>query len=46
MASTFALSLLAPRWGAASPPRHVVLTVIDDLGFDDFGFANNGQVCM
>ena len=31
---------------AAAPggPRHVVVTVIDDLGFDDFGFANGGQI--
>jgi hypothetical protein len=29
---------------AAANPKHVVMTVIDDLGFDDFGFANGGQI--
>ena len=29
---------------AATNPKHVVMTVIDDLGFDDFGFANGGQI--
>eukprot|EP00040_Diaphanoeca_grandis_P014932 m.75864 g.75864 ORF g.75864 m.75864 type:complete len:563 (+) comp24834_c0_seq1:76-1764(+) len=24
-------------------PKHVIVTVIDDLGFDDFGYANDGQ---
>ena len=29
--------------GAASP-KHVLLIVIDDLGHDDFGYANDGQI--
>jgi arylsulfatase A-like enzyme len=29
----------------ASPsPRHVLMVVIDDLGFDDLGFRNEGQI--
>jgi len=28
----------------AAAPKHVVLTVIDDLGYDDLGFRNNGQI--
>ena len=38
-----ALCLTAGAYGAAHP-RHLVMVVIDDLGFDDMGYANAGQI--
>eukprot|EP00041_Stephanoeca_diplocostata_P012429 m.208122 g.208122 ORF g.208122 m.208122 type:complete len:451 (+) comp18957_c1_seq5:103-1455(+) len=29
---------------SAKKPRHVLLTVVDDLGFDDLGFRNDNQI--
>ena len=29
---------------SSSPIQHVLLTVIDDLGYDDLGFRNQGQI--
>ena len=29
---------------AAAAPKHLVVLVIDDLGFDDLGFRNEGQI--
>ena len=29
---------------AAAHPKHLVMIVIDDLGFDDMGYANGGQI--
>ena len=34
----------APALLAASNPRHVITVVIDDLGADDLGFRNDGQI--
>lgn len=39
-----ALSVGASAGPVGSSPKHVVVTVIDDLGFDDFGFANENQI--
>ena len=37
------LSLLPLLLGAAAP-KHLLVVVIDDLGFDDLGFRNEGQI--
>ena len=29
---------------AQAHPKHILLTVIDDLGYDDLGFRNGGQI--
>ena len=44
LARVFALSLVLLELASATRPKHVVMVVIDDLGFDDMGFANSQQV--
>ena len=44
MVSLLALSALGTVLLASSSPKHVMMVVIDDLGFDDMGFATDGQI--
>lgn len=51
MLRSLVLGALLPAVAAAAPdsatgksPKHLLVTVIDDLGFDDFGYTNDNQI--